>query len=173
MLPWLLPWLLPWSSLLPWLLPWLLPLLPRRVRPLTRGDTHADGGGKRVVTPPPASRSTRGDGRTGGKGSATSWRCGGEARDPGQQYDYGTWHQPRGIVTKKSKAAEKGNTKGLLKGATQRKVTFESTPPTVIPTEQTDEESDSYSEGTEERQFIHGQRKPREARVRRRKQRMG
>ena len=64
----------------------------------------------------------------------------------GQQYEYGTWHQPKGTVTAKSKAAENGNTKGLLKGHTPRRVTFEHTPPMVIPREETEEDSDGGSE---------------------------
>ena len=50
----------------------------------------------------------------------------------------------------------------MLKGHTPRTVTFEPTPQTVIPVEETEEDSDGESEETEERPFVPGERTLRE-----------
>ena len=121
------------------------PYVGSMIRPLTRGETRAGHGGQRIVTPPPPRMQTRGESRASGEGSCPAWGVNREVRDPGKQYEYGTWHQPRGTVTKNSKADEKGNTKGLLKGSDQRRVTFEVEPPMVIPVQQSDPESNSSS----------------------------
>ena len=65
-------------------------------------------------------------------------------------------------MSKNSKADEKGNTKGLLKGTDQMMVTFEVEPPMVIPVQQPDQESNSSSGEAEDMPFIPGRIEPQE-----------
>ena len=136
------------------------PYIGSMVRPLTQETPRPGNRYRRTLTPPPSSKGS--DNKQAAGSGATTGGIPEAPRDPGEQYEYGTWHQPRVKKIQWGKNAERHEEKDSRIVDEARNVKFDTQPPEMIKLPPAETEGEETSEGEEDQKRVPEQHAKRE-----------